>query len=134
LSPTAEPFVAGEHELELHKAGLFAGGPIEAQLLAVSEELIRFRCSKELELGQALRFRIFSRVHKDELSGAGRVGKLEPADGAWKVDLVVEKKARDHDTTIRAMRGWYSSDRYRARESTRMMKAPPRMPPPPAKS
>lgn len=127
METSPELFNAAEHEVELRKTSLF-GGTIQAQLLEVSEAVIRLKCFKEVEIGQVLKFRLHSRIHKDELSGVGRVARIEVLDGGWKVELAVEKKAADHDTTIRAMRGWYSSDRYKARTSTRRIMLP--KPPP----
>lgn len=124
MGTTPELFSPAEHEVELRKTGLF-GGSVRVQLLGVSEDVIRLRSDKELQIGQSLKFRLHSRVHKDELSGLGRVARIEAFDGAWKVELAVEKKAAGHDTTIRAMRGWYSSDRYKARTSTRRIKVQP---------
>lgn len=113
-------FHPGEHELEVRKAGLF-GGPIDAALVGVSEAFITFKTKASLKFGQRLKFSLRSNEHKDELSGDGLVTKIVTDENVHRIEIIVEKKAKDHDSKIRAMRSWYESDRYKVRESTRRL-------------
>lgn len=113
-------FHPGEHELEVRKAGLL-GGPIDAALIDVSEAFITFKTKASLKFGQRLKFSLKSSKHKDALSGNGLVTKIVTDEDVHRIEIIVEKKARDHDSKIRAMRSWYESDRYKVRESTRRL-------------
>jgi hypothetical protein len=120
--PTPAPFCPGEHKLEVRTMGLF-GGAVDAEVVSVSESFIIFRTPKPLKFGSRLRFALTSQKHQDRLEGVALVSKVQPAEFGHAVEMVVEKKSKDHDTTIRAMRSWYTSERYKARESTHRLRA-----------
>lgn len=119
-----EPFHPGEHTLTVKKRGLF-GGVVPAQVLQVSEAIMVFRTTKKLAFGAKLHLTLASDKHRDALEIDARVSKCDAVEGEFKVEAVVEQKKADHDTKIRAMRSWYTSDRYKVRESTRRFKKQP---------
>lgn len=114
----ADPFYPGEHALSVKKRGLF-GGTVPAQVVKVSEAFVSFRTPKELGFGTKLQLTLASEKHHDALEMEAMVSKCDKTEEGFLVEAVVEQKKADHDTKIRAMRSWYTSDRYKARESTR---------------